>query len=236
MESVSLLLKVLWAPGEAMSLLSKKPRVIVPLLLLCLTSLATTAVVFTKIDPGEIAIRSIERSAQSQNMPDELKERIRAQARSPIPMAIGFVFSAIGPALMIAIISAVYFGVFTMFGREGGYKAFYSVTAFAFVPQVFRQAASIIQVFVVPQSAIVPDELGSISPAVFLDRDSMSRVLFAAVNMIDLVTIWILALLVIGFGFLMRKGVSTALRGGVVAGMFLVYAAFRLGLAYLRGF
>ena len=81
----------------------------------------------------------------------------------------------------------------------------------------------------------MPDELGSLSPSVFLDRDSVSPVLFSAVSTIDLVNIWILALLVIGFGFVTRKSVSKTTRTAAVLAPFLVYAGFRLSLAALRG-
>ena len=81
----------------------------------------------------------------------------------------------------------------------------------------------------------MPDELGSLSPSVFLDRDAISPVLFTAVSSIDLVTIWILTLLVIGYGYVTRKSLSKAARAGAVVGVFLVYAALRLAYAAISG-
>ena len=67
-------------------------------------------------------------------------------------------------------------------------------------------------------------------------RSIVSRVVFAAVNMIDVISLWTLCLLVIGFGFVTRKSVSKAACAGTVFGVFLVYAVLRVMLASLRGF
>ena len=235
MQSVNLLLKVLWSPGEAMFLLSKKPRIVVPLVFLSLFSLVTGGLVMSRLDSAELALRAIERSPQGSQISEEQKELMRTRLNSPIVKALGIGSAIISPAILITIVSGIYFALFTMLGREGGYKAFFSITAFALIPTVIRQVATVAQVFVMPVSQIMPDELGSLSPAVFLNRDSMSPVLFAAVNTVDLATIWILSLLVIGFGFVTRKSLSTAARACTVIAPFLVWVAFRLALAALRG-
>lgn len=235
MKVIGLLLKVLWAPGEAMSSISKNPRVLAPLLFLSVFSSITGGLVMTKLDSGELALRAIEQSAQGRNMPEEAKERMRQQLNSPVVKGLTLVATVAGPLVVILFVASLYFGVFTLLGREGTYKAFFSVTAFAFVPGIFRQLAAVLSAFVVPSSSIMADELGSLSPSVFLDRDSISPVLFTAVSTVDLVNIWILSLLVVGFGFLTRKSLSKIVRVGAVVGLFLVYAAFRLALAALRG-
>src|SRR5262249_48005285 len=125
--------------------------------------------------------------------------------------------------------------LFTILGREGSFKAFFSVTAFAFVPLIFRQLAGVLALSLVPLSALSVDELGSLSPSVFLDRDSVSPVVFAAVNRIDIVSIWILALLGIGYGFVARKSLSKTCRTAAVLSVFLVFVGFRLVIATALG-
>lgn len=235
MRTIGLLFKVLWSPGETMFLLSKTPRVLVPLVLLCLVSAVAGGVMVTKVDLAELTIRQIEHSTAGATFPEAQKDLMRQQLSSPAAKAGTFLSTAISPLLILLVVTGIYFAIFTILGRQGGFKSFFSITAFAFVPLIFRQLALIISAFVVPASALRADELGSISPAVFLDRDSMSNIAFAAVNMIDLVTIWILILLVIGYGFVTRKTLSKTARIGAVVGVFLVYAVFRLAIA-TRGF
>ena len=154
---------------------------------------------------------------------------------SPVVKGFTFVSVAIGPVLMIVLVAGIYFALFTILGREGGFKSFLSITAFAFVPTIFRQVAAVLSAFMVPTSSLMPDELGSLSPAVFMDRDSVSPVLFAAVNTIDLVSVWVLILLVIGYGFVTRKSLSKSSRAAAVIGVFMLYVALRLASAAVRG-
>jgi len=235
MQSISLLFKVLWSPGEAMFLLSKNPKVLAPVLFLTLFSIVTATVFVVKVDTAELTMRTIEKSSRGSSLSDEQKAQLRRQIDSPAVKGFTFVSAVLGAGLMVLIVAAIYFALFTMLGREGGFKAFFSITAYAFVPTVFRSLAGIVSAFVVPASSLMLDELGSLSPAVFLDRDSVSPVLFAAVNTIDLVSIWVLILLGIGYGFVTRKGLSKASRAAAILGVFLVYVVFRLGSAAIRG-
>jgi Yip1 domain len=235
MESISLLFKVLWSPGEAMFLLSKTPRVLTPLVFFALFSVVTGGAMMMKVDSAELTMRAIEKSTRGASLSDEQKTQIRGQMNSPAVKALTFVSVVFGPLLMIVIVAGIYFVLFTILGREGGYKAYLSITAFAFVPTIFRQLAATLSAFVVPPSSLMPDELGSLSPAVFLDRDSVSPVLFAGINTIDLVSIWILILLVIGYGFVTRKSLSQASRAAAIFGVFLLYVALRLTSAAVRG-
>src|SRR5262245_50858608 len=134
MDSIGLLFKVLWSPGEAMFLLSKRPRVLAPLLFACFCSFLTGAAFMTKVDSGELALRMIERGGRGSSLTDEQKATIQRQANLPIFRTLGFITTGIGPVLTIAVIAAIYFALFTMVGREGTFKAYLSITAYAFVP------------------------------------------------------------------------------------------------------
>ena len=233
MQSISLLFKVLWSPGEALFFLSKTPKVLTPILFLTLFSTVTGAVLVTKLDSAELMMRALERSRS--NLSDEQKAQLRRQMGSPVVKVFTFVSAVVGSLLVVLIVAGIYFALFTMLGREGSFKAFLSITAYAFVPTIFRSLAAVLSAYVVPPSSLMPDELGSLSPAVFLDRDAMSPVLFTAVNTIDLVTIWVLILLWIGYGFVTRKSLSKVSRAAAILGVFMLYVALRLVSAAVRG-
>jgi Yip1-like protein len=235
MQSISLLFKVLWSPGEALFFLSKNPKVLTPILFLTLFSIVTGAVLVTKLDSAELTMRAIERSSRGSNLSDEQKAQLRRQMGSPVVKVFTFVSAVVGALLVVLIVAGIYFALFTMLGREGSFKAFLSITAYAFVPRIFSSLAAVLSAYVVPPSSLMPDELGSLSPAVFLDRDAMSTVVFTAVNTIDLVTIWVLILLWIGYGFVTRKSLSKVSRAAAILGVFMLYVALRLVSAAVRG-
>jgi hypothetical protein len=235
MKGIGLLFKVLWSPGEAMFFLAKNPRILTPLLFLSLSSLLTAIAVQTKVRFGELYMNMIARSPQAARMPEEAKAQMQRLMSMPAIQGV-FVGSAVViPLLLVVFVAALYFGLFSMLGREGGFKAFISITAFAFVPMIFSQLAGVVRAFVVVPSSLMLDELGSLSPATFLNRDSTSPMLFSLVNSLDFISIWILILLVIGYGFVSRKGVSKATRTLVVFGVFLLYVGLKLAGVAMQG-
>src|SRR5438067_1497735 len=117
MQSIGLLLKVLWSPGEAMFLLSKNPRVLAPLIFLTVFSALTGAAIMTKLSVADLTIRAIEVSPRGAQTPDDAKEQLRQRMNLPAVKAVTFAFTAIAPTCMVVIIAALYFGIFTMLGR-----------------------------------------------------------------------------------------------------------------------
>ena len=232
METLGLVFKVLWAPGEAMLLVSKKPRVLVPLILLTLVSLGVGISTFSKIDIGEIALRQAEQSGRADSMTQEQKDQMLRGARifAPVVMAI----TALAPVVIVTLATAIYFGIFTIIGREATFKTFYAVTVFAYLPLILRQAVALIQVFTIPPSSLVPEDLGSLSLATFLDPTTVSRAAYAAATVVDITSIWIVILLIIGYKFVVRKSVGPGLRVAGVVGVFLFFSLIAVGLRMLQ--
>jgi hypothetical protein len=235
MQSIGLLFKVLWSPGETMFLLSKNPRVLVPMIFLSVFSLVAGSAVLMKLDFAELTMRMIERSAQGSRMPEEQKAQLRTAMSSPFAKASFFGSTVVVPLITIVFVAAVYFAIFTMVGRDAGFKAFLSITTYAFVPLIFSQIASLVRAYLVPPAFLMLDELGSLSAAVFVDRDSVSPVIFAAANSLDFITIWSLILLVIGYGYVARKSLSKGTRTVTVVSVFLLYVGLKLMSALVRG-
>jgi hypothetical protein len=211
-----------------MFLIARNPCAGFPVSLLIISSLIGAAVVLTRLP--DLPLRAIERSPKGMTFSDEAKDRLRQEMDSPAARIFTMVFSGLRPLVQLLLVSAIYFLIFTILGRQGSFKAFFSITAFSFVPAVFRQIVVVLSAFFVPSSSIIPDELGSLSPAVFLDRDAVSPIVFMAINVIDVVSIWTLSLMVIGFASVTRKNVSRAVRAAVVFGVFLIYAVLRTAI------
>ena len=233
MESIGLLFKVLWSPGEALSRVATSRKAMAPLILLTLASIGFGFVRTSYINDGEIALKVLEQ--RQTQLTQEQKDQIVAQSNSPVVKGIGVVVGALVPTLTILVASAVFFGVFTLIGREGGFKSYFAVTALAHVPMLLRLIVSAVMVATIPQSSLALDEIGSISPSLLLDRAGMSKVLFTLINSIDVVSIWIVILLIIGYRFVTTKKVSTALRIVGVLGAWLVWVLIRVALAPFLG-
>jgi hypothetical protein len=233
MQSIGLLLKVLWSPGETMSLLSKNPRVLAPLILISLLSLGGGTVTLFKVDFGEVALQQMERSGRANNMTEEQKQNAVRIAKMIAPVGV-VVGGALGPALFTLIAAAIYFGVFTMVGREGNFKTFYSLTLYAYLPIVVRQIAAVVRLYAIPPAQLDIQNLGGLSAQVFLDPASVSKAVFALAGVVDIVSIWIMVLLCIGYKFVTRKSVGNALRAIVVVAVYLFFSLIGAGLQMLQ--
>jgi hypothetical protein len=232
METIGLFFKTLWSPAESMFLLSKKPRVLAPLIIVAVLQLGVGLVSLSRLDFGQVALRQIERSPRSANMSEEQKQNAVRVSRQLAPVFIAF--GTIAPALFITIAAGFYFGIFSMVGRTGEFKAFYAVTLFAYIPLLIRQFASVVQLLGIPGEQIDVNELGNLSLALFLDRSDVSKVVYALASIVDITSIWIVILLVIGYKFLTPKSVGLGLRSTAVAIPYFFVSLIFAGLRMLQ--
>jgi hypothetical protein len=114
MQSIGFLFKVLWSPGETMFRLSKTPRVLTPLLFFCLFSIVTGGAIMAKLDSAELAMRAIEKSRSGAGLSDEQKAQIRQRMNSTFVKGLTFASAVIGSLVMIVIVAAIYFALFTI--------------------------------------------------------------------------------------------------------------------------
>jgi len=229
MQSIGLVFKAFWAPAEAMFLTAKNPKVLVPLIVLTAFALGTGLASFSKIDFGDMVRQQLERTRQGQNMPEEQKQTVVRFYRTFAPVIV--VAGAAFPAILVTVATLLYFGIFTMLGREGNFKAFYAVTALAYTPLIVRQIVAAVQLFAIPSSQLDLNDLGNMSAQLFLDPTSGSKVLYALAGVVDVTSLWIIILLCIGYKTVTRKSLSTALR---VAAVFVPYAMISFLLGALR--
>jgi hypothetical protein len=233
MQPIGLLFNVLWSPGETMFLLSKNPRVLAPLILISLLSLGGAAVTLFKVDFGQVALQQMERSGRANNMTEEQKQNAVRITRMIASVAV-VVGGLLGPALVTLIATSIYFGVFTLVGREGDFKTFFCITLYAYFPIVVRQIVAIVRVYAVPLAQLDIQNLGGLSAQVFLDPATVSKALYALAGVVDIASIWIMVLLCIGYKFVTRKSVSNGLRAIVVVAVYMFFSLIGAGLQMLQ--
>ena len=229
METISWLFKVLWAPRETLLLVSKKPRLIAPLIFVTLFTVAEAATLFVRVDSGQLRLEQYQREGIADKVSPEDQLVLMTAAREQ--QRIALISAAVRPLIVTALAAAVFFGCLSIFGRTAGFKPIFSITAFCFIPLAIRSLLSIVTLIALSPSARLLELAGSLSPAVFIDPQSVSRITYVAIGLIDLISMWILALLVIGFGFVSAPHLKTGHRVAIVLTIWLVYVALRLGFA-----
>ena len=197
-------IRVFWRPTATLSEALDRPVVIVPIFIPTLFAALTSLIVYFKFPPADTSLRGI--------------------------WQIGLVVAIFGPAVVVLLVSSLFFGISSFFGRFRSYRSYLSVTALAFVPSVlYHLAQSVVLVSSSPQE--IPSlQAGRLSMARMLDPELVSVELFVAASMIDVISIWVIVLLVVGYRFL-GPDASPRLGPALVIGGWVVYAMLRIALA-----
>jgi hypothetical protein len=201
MQALYRVMRIVWSPVHTLSEACEHPIVVIPILIP--TALATLAAIIQYF--GFVVL----------------------QPELQTAWIVGLVVSAVRPVLIPLVVSAILFALFSVAGRSHGYFSFLSVTALAFVP---TSAVHLVQsgIFFFSESPLSA-QAGRVNLTYFLDPQVVAPGIYVAAGMIDLVSLWVLGLLVVGHRMLgVRSG---RLNGSLVLGSWVVYAIVRIAMA-----
>ncbi len=234
MKGFVLVFKTFWSPGSAFEEIAESPvRPWAAILVLTIVGLISAGVITATVDPAEMALRAMEQSPQGANLTEEQKEQFVERLNNPAVRYIGFAGALVGPMVLIVVLSGIYFGIFMILGSSAKYGKFFSLTSFAMLPLLIRNVAATMMVLFIPSSAINPQELGGIAPSAFLDPTEVSRTVFAIAQSLDLITFWVLILLIIAYRNVAPNRTSVITRTIGVLIPWLILVAGRVGLTLL---
>ena len=245
MKGFVLVFKTFWSPGSAFEEIAESPvRPWAAILVLTIVGLISAGVITATVDPAEMALRAMEQSPQGANLTEEQKEQFVERLNNPavryigfagalVGPTVGFAGALVGPTVLIVVLSGIYFGIFMILGSSAKYGKFFSLTSFAMLPLLIRNVAATMMVLFIPSSAINPQELGGIAPSAFLDPTEVSRTVFAIAQSLDLITFWVLILLIIAYRNVAPNRTSVITRTIGVLIPWLILVAGRVGLTLL---
>lgn len=219
---------VLFAPAETFQSIARKPDILVPLLILLIIAGVCGALIANHIDFAAPAREAME--SRGGNLPPEQMERaVRMSA------AIGKVATYASPLFSLiglAVLSGVLLLAFRLFGGEGDYKQAFSVATYASYVSLIE---SILRTIVLmTRKSISPEALPTIlrSNLAFLVDFKTQPMAFALLSSLDIFTIWLVALLIIGFAAVSR--LSKEKSAAIVISLWAVVIVIKLGFFALR--
>ena len=211
---------VLFAPNETFASIARQPDWIVPLLIILVVSLAAGIVFAQRVDFGAPIREAME---QNKNIgPEQAERTIR------IGSAVAKVLAYCSPILSVVvllIIAAVLLLAFRLLGGEGDFRQAFSVTLYSWMPGMIK---SIIVTAIVAARGASATELATLlrSNLAFLVSAKSNPLLFVLLAKLDIFTIWLLALLIIGFAFVSKF--SKAKSAAIVISLWVVATLFSL--------
>lgn len=184
------------SPGPTLTAIARRPSWVLPIVISTVLSIAATAAIVPRVD-FEAAVReSI--AARDQSIPEEKVEQIIA-AQKKFGGFFAYVSGLLAPTLIALLLALVFWISFKAFGWEVTFRKSLGVTAHALLPSI---GASMLLIFFATRLDLInPGDIGDLTHSnlgLLVDWHA-NPVLHSLLGSVDLFSIWVFALLVIGF-------------------------------------
>jgi hypothetical protein len=183
------------SPGPTFASIARRPGWVLPLAISTVLAIAATAALLPRLD-FDAAVR--ERvAARNQTVPEDRIDQIVAAQKKFAGFA--YVWAALAPTFIALLLATIFWLSFKAFGWDLNFRQSFGVTSHALLPGI---GASMLLILLVTRLDLVnPGDLGDLtrSNLGFLVDRHANPVLHSLLQSIDVFSIWILVILVIGF-------------------------------------
>ncbi len=220
-----------FSPREEFPSILARPRSWVPLVCWMALGIAFTAFWLQKVDAREFMRAQIVQSGRADKMaPGQMEQVLDAQAGFFKP--IGWTSALLAPPIITLIVAAVLLFVFRFFyAGDVTFAQALSVTAWSyFTTALVTTPLLLLVMFLKGDWNVSPQDALQANPAMFLDRLTTSKPLYALASSLDLFSFWIMWLLSSGYGVATRRTTASA-AVGVVSAWALLYVLGKVVLA-----
>ena len=222
---------IFFSPKATFEDIVRKPGWLLPVIILAVLGLAVVIGLNQKMNWREFMSQQIEKSPQASTMSAEQKEqRIEAGAKfAPIST---YVFGVPAPLILILVVALIMWGAYNVLGGVNvGYKTALSIVAHAYVPVMLGNLVFLLVLFLKAPGTIDLENPVATNLAAFFPEDTAKWLQAFGKNM-DVFTLWVVALIAIGFAATNPKKLRGGTSFGIAFGMFAGYLAIRVGLAF----
>ncbi len=222
------ILDVFFSPVAAMDSLARRPRWVLPLILVTAISV-TFMVVGNHRGVIEGTIRSqMENSPRMQQVPAEQREQIIEQSMR-FAKPFSWVMAVAGPALIMTLASGIFLLLAHLFAAGATFRSLFAVVTHAWLPNSLNQLIAIPILLARDPETVDFTNVVSMANLSFLYSPTEQIKLYKLGASLDLFSFWVIALLTIGIARVSGIGRGAAL--AVTLAPWLLYVGiFRLWL------
>lgn len=205
---------VLFSPNETFASIARQPDWVLPLIIILVVSVIAGILFAQRVDFASPIRDAME---QNKNMPaDQIDRSVRIAA------AGAKIFAYCSPLISIIfllIIAGVLLLAFRVMGGEGDFRQAFSVTTYSWMPGIIK---SIIITAIIATRNVSASDLATVmrSNLAFLVPMKQNPLLFTLLAKLDIFSIWLVVLLIIGFACV--SGFSKAKSAAIVISLWLV--------------
>lgn len=215
------------APDRTLREIADRPDWVLPFILILLVSVLSTILVTPHVDVESTVREQLEERGMSQDEIEQTLDVVAKFQKFSIPLTIAFV------PLILLIVAAAYLLAFKMMGGEGTFKQSWSITLYAWIPQLIK--GLIVTLLILRAGTVTAEEVQTILKShlgVLVDPGEQPA-MFALLSSLDIFNIWTLILMAIGFGYAHKTSRARAVT--IVLILWVLVVLGKIGLAALQG-
>ncbi len=217
---------VFFSPVKIFDSIARRPTWVAPLLLWTLVSAVVTVIVIPRLDYERVIREAMEKRGQVVSA-ERLESIVEGQKR--IGSVIGYAWGALAPTVLTLLLAAIFLGSFKAFGWDTTFRQAFGVTAHAFLPSVLGYLLAI--PIILQREKINPADMGGLvksNPGFLVERESAPAI-HSLLSSIDLFSLWVLALLIVGLAAAAK--VSRKQSAAVIVTLWLLFVLIKTGWA-----
>lgn len=231
--SVGRIFGVIFSPQATFESIVRRPTWILPLISICLVSLAVIYLFGHRVGWRGFMERQNQANARLQKQMEHMKPQEREdmlEMQTKIASTLGYV--AIVPATFISavVVAAIFMGVFNLVnGGKIGFVTSLGIVSHAWVPGIIGGLLGILVIFVKDPSTVDIQHLVAANAGAFLPDDA-PKWLEALLTSFDLFTFWTMILMAFGYSATNPKKTPFGMALVTIASVWLVYVLVKVGL------
>ena len=222
-----------FSPGATFQDIAKSPSYLLPIALMLIIGVLGVVALNSHFNWREYNAQQIEKSPRSAQLSPEQKQQ-QIEMGTKFAPKISYVFGTIIPVLVVLVIALVYMGAYNLLAGVGtNFKTSVAIVAHALIPATIVGTILFVTVlFLKPVGMFDLENPVATNLAAVLPDDS-AKWLVALCKNVDLLDLWKLLLISIGFAAVNPKKLKGGKAFTIAISVFLVYVVIRVGIAFI---
>ncbi len=217
-------------PRPTFADIARKPSWLVPLLLMIILGLATTAIFSQRVGWRAFMEKQLAQNSRVQQMtPEQRQQLIDTQSKyAPI---YGYVGVVIGTPIALLVVAAIFMGIFNATSSAAlDFKTSFGVVAHSWMPYVIAALLGILILYLKPPDQIDLQNLVASNAGTFLSSDA-PKWLLALCTSLDVFTFWVLGLMAFAYSVVRPKKIKFGSALTWIVGIWVVLVLVKVGFA-----
>jgi hypothetical protein len=228
------LVNTFFAPSKTFADIRRNASWWVPFLLISIFSISFFVMIDKKVGFDQVARTMLANNKAIQQLDTAQQEQ--AYSRTAIGLKVGEYAAPIFILIYVLIIAGVLMATFNfMMDAQVSFSQSMAIVMYGWLPGIIGAILSIFALaFGDPEGFRMDNPIGT-NPAHFMDPATTSKFLYSMLTSVDVISLWIVVLIGIGFAMNAKKKISTGSAIATVAIWYFIVKLCGAGFAALRG-